>query len=326
LAVDGTQVQAPRATGTDYRIHVCLDVIQMQFVHIVLTDKHTGESLAHFPLGDGDLVLADRHYATATSIVETVARQAEVVLRMSAQRLPVYGPEGTRVDLLEALQAQPCDTIQTMAVQVQAARPQGTVDGYVHAYRLEEEAANRARQRVRERGKQRGQQPKETTLRLAEWVLVFTTVPPETLSAQTILALYRVRWQVELAVKRWKSLLDVAALRARAASPLAEVWLRGKRLYAVLIEQRAQHKLGTHWTRLDGERCATWWRAWKLVKDEVDVCILGVPGRRDVGWHACIGVLAERPRRRRLQRLPEEVVTRNQDVPEASQEAMPIAA
>jgi hypothetical protein len=35
-------------------------------------------------------------------------------------------------------------------------------------------------------------------------VLVFTTLAPAVLSAQTIMALYRCRWQVELAIKRWK--------------------------------------------------------------------------------------------------------------------------
>jgi len=33
---------------------------------------------------------------------------------------------------------------------------------------------------------------------------------------------------VELAIKRWKSVLDVDALRAKARSPLAEGWLHGK--------------------------------------------------------------------------------------------------
>lgn len=326
LVVDGSQVEAPGATGTDYRLHVCLDVTHMQFVHIVLTAKHTGESFAHFPLGRGDLVMADRHYATADAIVETVTPQVEVLLRMSAQRLPVYQPDGTRLDLPTALQEQACDTLCTWTVRVPAARYQRVVSGYVHAYRLDDEAAHRARQRVRERSKKKGHTPKATTLRLAGWVLVFTTVAPQRWSAHAVMALYRVRWQVELAIKRWKSLLNVDALRARAGSPLAEVWLRGKLLYAVLMERRARRKLGDVWTRLDGERRATWWRAWQLIQEEVRVCILGVQSWREAAWEACVDVLAERPRRRPLQRLPEEVVASNYGIHEASQTAMPLAA
>jgi hypothetical protein len=33
---------------------------------------------------------------------------------------------------------------------------------------------------------------------LAGWVLVFTTLAPAVLTAQTIMALYRCRWQVEI--------------------------------------------------------------------------------------------------------------------------------
>ena len=63
---------------------------------------------------------------------------------------------------------------------------------------------------------------------MAGWVLVCTPLAPAVLSAQTIMALSRCRWHVELARKRWKSVLDVDALRAKATSPLAEVWLQGK--------------------------------------------------------------------------------------------------
>ena len=62
---------------------------------------------------------------------------------------------------------------------------------------------------------------------LAGWVVVLTTLSPAVLSAQTIRGLSRCRWQVAIAIKRWKSVLDVDALRAKATSPLAEVWLHG---------------------------------------------------------------------------------------------------
>ena len=42
----------------------------------------------------------------------------------------------------------------------------------------------------------------------------------------------------EIAIKRWKSVLDVDALRAKANSPVAEVWLPEKLLYAVMLERR----------------------------------------------------------------------------------------
>src|SRR5262245_61159187 len=64
---------------------------------------------------------------------------------------------------------------------------------------------------------------------------------------QTIMALYRCRWQVESAIKRWKSVLAVDALRAKAPSPLAEVWLHGKLLSALMLERRMRRQLGDSW-------------------------------------------------------------------------------
>ena len=64
-------------------------------------------------------------------------------------------------------------------------------------------------------------------------------------------------------------MLNVDALRAKAHSPLAEVWLHGKLLYALMLERRMRRQLGDSWGRLDRERVGTWWRVWGMLKDEI---------------------------------------------------------
>jgi IS4 transposase len=162
------------------------------------------------------------------------------------------------LSLGDALKRQKTETIRTLEVIIQSSDGQDEVRGWVQAYRLSAEQAGRARQKCRKRH-QTGT-PKADTLYLAGWVLVLTTLAPAVLSAQTIMTLYRLRWQVELAIKRWKSVLDVDALRAKAGSSLAEVWRHGKLLYALLLERRMRRKLGDSWGRLDQERVLTWWR------------------------------------------------------------------
>jgi len=189
---------------------------------------------------------------------------------------------------------------------------------------LSAEQANRARQQCRQRHKTGT--PKAATLFLAGWVLVFTTLAPEVVSAQTIMALYRCRWQVELAIKRWKSVLAMDALRAKAQSPLAEVWLHGKLLYALLLERRMRRQLGDTWGHLDHERLATWWRVWGMLKEEIAPMITGALFWKEEAWEACLKVLAERPRRRKLQQLPSEAINVLYRWDESKQEGMPIAA
>ena len=157
-------------------------------------------------------------------------------------------------------------------------------------------------------------------------MLVFTTLAPVVLSAQTIMALYRCRWQVEIAIKRWKSVLDVDALRAKATSPLAAVWLHGKLLYALMLERRMRRQLGDSWGRLHHERVCTWWRVWGMLKDEIAPMITGALFWQQDAWAACLKVLAERPRRRKLQQLPPAAVDVLYRYDVSEQEAKPMAA
>jgi hypothetical protein len=135
-----------------------------------------------------------------------------------------------------------------------------------------------------------------------------------------------VRWQIEIALQRWKRVLDVGQLRAKEGSPLAEVWLLGKRLYALGVERRARRRLGVDWSRLDGERRGTVWRVWQLIQDEVSVHILGVAAWREEGWGACVQVIMERPRRRKLPCLPDDVIDMYHDLPPSDQAELREAA
>jgi IS4 transposase len=47
------------------------------------------------------------------------------------------------------------------------------------------------------------------TLAAAEWIILITSLTPEAFSTADILALYRLRWRVELGVKRLKSLIGL---------------------------------------------------------------------------------------------------------------------
>jgi DDE family transposase len=324
VLIDASSIQAPGATGTDHRLHIAMDLRTLQFIEVLVSDVHTGETLKHFPLSTGDVAVADRGYAHAQGMSEAVKQGAELIVRLNPFSVVLYDPTEQPLALCTALKRQPTDTIRTLAVVIQSACGQHTVRGWVHAYRLNAEQAGRARQKCRQRHKKGA--PKAESLLLAGWVLVFTTLAPAVLSAQTIMGLYRCRWQVEIAIKRWKSVLDVDALRAKAASPLAEVWLHGKLLYALMLERRMRRRLGDRWGRLDQERVGTWWRIWGMLKDEIAPMITGALFWQDTAWEACLKVLAERPRRRKLQQLPPEVINVLYRCDASQQEEPPVAA
>ena len=324
VVIDASSIQAPGATGTDHRLHLAMDLVSLQFLEVLVSDVHTGETLKHFTFAPGDVAVADRGDAQCQGMHAAVAQGADLIVRLNPFSVVLSDTAGAPVELGVTLKRQRMETLRTLAVTLCAAGGQHEVRGWVHAYRLNAEQANRARHTCRQ-GHKRGT-PSAASLFLAGWVLVFTTLAPTVLTAQTIMALYRCRWQVEIAIKRWKSVLDVDALRAKATSPLAEVWLHGKLLYALMLERRMRRQLGDSWGRLDRQRVGTWWRVWGMLKDEIGPMITGALFWKEDAWAACLKVLVERPRRRTLQRLPPEALDVFYRCKASKQEGMPIAA
>jgi len=73
----------------------------------------------------------------------------------------------------------------------------------------------------------------EETIELQGYMFVITSVNRNVLSSVEILSLYRMRWQVELAFKRLKSILGLGHL-PKMDPESAKVWLYGKMVVALL--------------------------------------------------------------------------------------------
>jgi hypothetical protein len=187
LVLDGSGIQAPGARKTQYRLHLCMELVTLRFVSIMITDKRTGESLRHFPLGPGDVAIADRGYCHPEAIRQTVQQGAEVLLRLNPHNVPLLQPDGMPVDWVAALRRQAPATSCTLPVQLRAA-PADPMALWVYAYRLPPAQANQARRRCRQQNGRKGHQPKKLTLWLAGWVLVVTTLSPTLLSGPTAVA------------------------------------------------------------------------------------------------------------------------------------------
>ena len=81
--------------------------------------------------------------------------------------------------------------------------------------RKTEADAAQSRRKARRRSRRQGKAVSANTLKAAGYVLLLTSLDAGRAAAADVLALYRVRWQIELVFKRLKSLLDLAALPAK---------------------------------------------------------------------------------------------------------------
>jgi hypothetical protein len=312
LVVDATSLQGPGSEGTDYRVHLALDLVNLTLHEMQATGAGGAESLARYAWQAGDIAMTDRGYNHPRAILELNERQVRVIVRLVPASMPMhlrqegdpFDPASARLNMAEYLMGAAGDTV-TVPVWLRSGTLSG--QGWVHAARLPPEAAEAARRRCRQAAKRQGWTPSRDALYLAGWVMVFTTIPPDELDGPAVLALYRCRWQVELVFKRLKSLLGLDELRTRRKSALGEVWIRGKLLYALVIERLLHRQMGRDWSRMDRLREATPWRFLKIVRGQVDAWIIDARRWRSENWPLCFDVVKERPRRRALQTLPSRV-------------------
>jgi hypothetical protein len=313
VLVDGSCIEGPGARGTDYLVHISMDLLSLKFLEIWVTDKSRGETLKNFSFEPGDLVVGDRLYCAPAEVFWAIDQGAEVLLRYRLN-VPLYRPkDGALLNLPLLLTGQKRGTLRSLPVLMRSASDSEEpreVLGYLHAYRMTEQEAQRAQKRFHRYWQKKGtrKKPSEKACFFADWILLFTTLSSEELSAEQALALFRFRWQVELAIKRWKSLLDLDALRSKRGGKLAKLWLHGKLLYALLLERRFRATFGDHWGLLDQPRQGSWWRGFKLMRDALDPLITQASFWRPEAVADALKVLLERPRRRKLQALPSKLL------------------
>ena len=138
---------------------------------------------------------------------------------------------GQRWTLAELLQAQHQDELDLwVELGVQHRLPVRLV-----AQRLPRPVAEQRRRRVRAEAQRRGKTPSQTQLFLADWLVFVTNLPPEKLSFAEIFVVVRVRWQIELLFKLWKSHNVVDESRSQ------KPWRRLCEIYAKLIGVIIQH-------------------------------------------------------------------------------------
>jgi hypothetical protein len=304
--IDGSTVQVPGATGTSYRLHIAIDLVKLELLQVEVTTDKIGESLTHYCLRNGDVAIIDRGYNQPKSLVPFIDQGGDIVLRYNPHSMNLYHQNDDMIKVNWGAELKKLNG-QAGMFSVYLCHENKRIEATVHAIPLPEEKAAEARRRTRQTATKKGRTPKQETLYLSGWVLVLTTIPTTIWDTKTVAALYRLRWQVELVIKRLKSLLDMDCLRARKESDLADIYLYGKLLYAAVVEKIASRRFKLSPTNTTEERTLTSWRPWVLVAQEVQSWLIrSMPAQIQYVTDA-IKAFRERPRKRKLQTLPKQV-------------------
>jgi hypothetical protein len=236
--VDSTTLKEPGTTGSLWRVHYSFRVPELRCEAFTLTPTKgvgTGDSLTQFIIAPGDHLIADRGYCHANGIEHVVRSGGAILGRLNTAALPLFTPRGRRVPWLRRLAVlRRAGQIGEWPVSVHGATR--VIEGRVCALRKTEEAIKRTEKQLRRNAAKSGEVLQPDTLEYAKYIIVFTTFAPLPFSAAIVLHWYRVRWQVELAFKRLKSLAQLGHL-PKADEQSARAWLYGKLFVALLAEQ-----------------------------------------------------------------------------------------
>ena len=202
IAVDATCVQRPGAKGTTARVHRALRLTDLRVVRAEVTNHKGGETFRRFLPEPGQLWIGDRGYPNPPGVAWVKDHGAEVLVRYNRGSLPLYDAKGGDFDVFGKL-AKLRKPGRSRSWQV-FVHPTGAerIEGRLCAVRLPADKADKARERLR---REQGAELTAESLALAEFVVVFTTVPADKMTCEQVLELYRLRWQIELDFKRDKS-------------------------------------------------------------------------------------------------------------------------
>jgi hypothetical protein len=247
----------------------------MCFDEAELTDAHGGETFSRHGFKPGDIIVADGGYGHRTGLAKVLSAGAAAVVRTNWNNLPLCEPDGERFAIstwLDGLRST--DLAEHAALLV---TPKASYRVRLIAGRLTEKGANAAEKRSREQARKKNHRIDQRTLKAAAFILLVTSLPADSWSAEQILQLYRLRWQVELHFKRLKSILHLDDLRVQC-DDLAQSYLLSKLLAALVVDQLIRQTAERHpdWF-LTPNRHVSYWRLTYAWRDYLVDAVRGYP-------------------------------------------------
>ena len=231
--VDATTVSKPGSKGTDWRLHMRMDLKEQRIVQVELTGEGEGERLDRHTVLSDEIILGDRGYATSKGIAHVLQAGGHVVIR-SRWNLDLHTQDGRRLDMLSLLDTLSPDEIGDWPVRLEYQGAQYSLR--LVAIRKSAHATEKAQRELRREARKKGRTLKRETLKAARYIVVVTDMPKEELTCIQVLELYRMRWQIELTFKRLKSILGFDQLRAKD-DKLSQTYLLTKILGALVIDE-----------------------------------------------------------------------------------------
>jgi len=232
--IDGSRIEGPGETC--FRLHLCYDVAGQRIADFAITPLDKGETLDRVRVEPGDIAIADRGYPQPDGMRATRDAGADLLVRLTWNSLNLRNRAGEPVDWLDLFAKADVAGHVDMPVTVHKARGRfEPLPMRLVVTPKPPDIAERARDVARHNARKDQRNVDPRTLRAAGYMILITSLDAAAFPPQWLVRLYRVRWQIELAFKRLKSILRLDRLPAKDPG-LARAWIAAHLLLALLIE------------------------------------------------------------------------------------------
>jgi hypothetical protein len=239
--LDGSSVpkagREARRTNGLWRIHASFELPSERFDFLELTDETGGERLDRVPVVRGELRMADAAFLQVDQIGEVMEQGADVLVRGSWRHARWLDASCAPIDLLAELKQM--ESTGRLDRTLWLGRSKGApLEMRVVALRKSPAAIAEARRKAKLAARKQGRQASAKTLYASEWVILVTSLTQQACSTDEVFQLYRMRWRIELAFKRLKSLIGLRSPPAKDPT-LARSWILAHLLMILLVEPLA---------------------------------------------------------------------------------------
>jgi hypothetical protein len=218
-----------------YKIHLIWNALagNIQSLNITgsnVTDQSMADRILKI-LQAGDLIIRDLGYFSL-SILSQIAEKKGYFLSRLKRQVNIYTLEGKRIRDLPKYIDQYYPDNEVVRIKVLLGKKQ-QLEVFLCAYRVPKEVINQRIRKQRKVANKNGYTLSKSVKSWSKFTFLITNVGEKRWNAEVLVSVYKLRWEIELVFKSWKSITHIDLIKGESQHRV-QCFILG-RLIAILI-------------------------------------------------------------------------------------------
>ena len=220
--------------GANIRIQLIWNWLSQKFEYFELTsyrenDQKNSPQILNY-VTKGTLVIRDLGYYSLNVFKKIVDKEGFYLSRFLGNTFVYYQSSNKQIDLLKILKKRRSSSVN---IQILLGK-ESKIPCRLIAIPLPENIVNKRRREAKQISKRRNHSCSKDHLELLAWNIFVTNVPGSIWTTKEIIAVYKLRWQIELIFKTWKSYFSINCIEANTKEML-ETFIYAKLIGITII-------------------------------------------------------------------------------------------